>query len=68
MTKADISHLVFVHELWKERGGAPNNLFLNRLRFVGLSEEHVTKVVECLDNICLCCFDADPGCQCWNDE
>jgi len=44
-----------------------NNLFSRRL-LAKLTREQVLYVWEILDETCHNCWDADSGCQCWNDE
>lgn len=42
-------------------------LFYERLRYF-LSDEDAMRVVEEIADICTYCWDAEKGCQCWNDE
>lgn len=43
------------------------SLFITRLRKI-FSEKQINEICKLLLNICRECFDADYGCQCWNDE
>ncbi len=44
------------------------SLFTDTLIERGLTLPQIVIVLESFDNICKHCFDADDGCQCWNDE
>lgn len=45
-----------------------NILFVRRLKDAGLSRKQIESVIDIMNGICHYCWNADPDCQCWNDE
>ena len=45
-----------------------NTLFSERLRDYGFNENQIKIIWYVYSITCRYCFDADDGCQCWNDE
>lgn len=41
---------------------------VERLRFYGFTREMILLVCQAIDNTCHSCWEAEVGCQCWNDE
>jgi hypothetical protein len=48
-------------------GDSPNILFIQRLREI-FSDDQIALFLKNLDRVCRYCYDADSGCQCWNEE
>lgn len=43
-------------------------LLATRLRMMGFSEKEIEDIYNAFNSVCASCYDADRGCQCWNDE
>jgi hypothetical protein len=48
--------------------GDSSNLFVQKLRDGGLSDEHIAVVINAIKDTCNDCWDSEKGCQCWNDS
>jgi hypothetical protein len=49
-------------------GSAKDCFFVEQLRTGGLTDEQIAVTLNVVDNTCHECWNAEAGCQCWNDE
>lgn len=43
-------------------------LLEEKLRALGFTESECLRIFEAMSSVCHSCWNAEPGCQCWNDE
>lgn len=45
-----------------------DKLLINKLRRIPLDSIEIAMVIEAMESTCRHCWNAESGCQCWNDE
>lgn len=52
----------------RKTSGVDENLFVKQLYNKGFNENDIEDIIEIMESVCQKCWNANPICQCWNDE